>query len=367
MKSYLLASTLLLGLSSAWASGIDRSGQGLGALFEDGNYVEVSINRIIPEVRGRDVSGAGTGDVAGDYYLPSLSLKLDASDRLSFGFVLDQPYGGDLLYGASSPLLAGTLVDTSSHALLGLARYRFNEYFSVHGGMRIQRSSARVHLKGLAYGPVDGYQLRLDPDTASAPVVGVAFEYPAIALRLAATYHDAIRHRLKTRESAPLAPLNGSSTTEVTTPRAVNVDFQTGIARDTLLFARLRWVKWSEFRVDPLLFEAVTGQGLVDQRDTRIWTLGLVRQLTPAWAGAVSLDYEGRSKPIHSPLSPTSGRKGITLAAIYARDNYRITAGVSYLRLGNARLGTGTPEVERARMGDDNHTLAVGARIGWSF
>jgi long-subunit fatty acid transport protein len=145
------------------------------------------------------------------------------------------------------------------------------------------------------------------------------------------------------------------------------VDFQTGIDPDTLLFGRLRWVKWSEFRVDPLLFEGLTGQGLVNQRNTRIWTLGLVRQLTPTWAGSVSVDYEGHTRPIHSPLSPSSGKKGVTLAAIHSRDNYRITAGISYVRLGNARLATSTPGVEQARMGDDNHVLGVGIRIGWAF
>lgn len=367
MRSHLSAPFLLFALSSAWASGIDRSGQGLGALFENGNYVEVALNRVIPEVQGRDASGGRTQNVAGDYYLPSVSLKLDASERLALGFVFDQPYGGDLLYGASTPLFAGTLVDTTSHAILGLARYRFNAYFSVHGGIRTQRALARIDLKGLAYGPVDGYELRLDPDTASAPVMGLAVEYPAIALRLAITYHDAIQHRFKTRESAPLAPLNGQSTTTVTTPRAVNVDFQTGLTQDSLLFARLRWVKWSEFRVAPRQFARVTGQGLVDQPDTRIWTLGLVQQLTPAWAVAVSLDYEARDKPIHSPLAPSSGRKGITLAAIYTRDRYRVSAGIGYIELGDTRLGTGRPVLERARMGDDNHSLALGAKIGWAF
>lgn len=366
MTRLLPAALLLTAMPTAWASGIDRSGQGLGALFEEGHYLEASIGKVMPRVKGSDVAGGTSGDVAGSYYLPSVSLKLDASDQLSFAFVLDQTYGADIRYGSDSTLLGGTLVDTSSHALLGLARYRLNEYFSIHGGIRVQRSSAEVHLKGLAYGAVDGYELRLSADTAAAPVAGFAFENPAIGLRLAATYHDAIKHRLKTRESAPLAALNGSSTTEVRTPSAVNVDFQTGITENTLLFAKLRWVKWSEFKVDPVLFEAVTGEGLVDQKNTRIWTLGLARQFTPQWAGAISLDYEGRGKPMNSPLSPVNGRKGLTLAAIYSRDNYRITTGISYLKLGDAKLETGTPDTQRATM-SGNSTLGIGAKIGWKF
>lgn len=36
-------------------------------------------------------------------------------------------------------------------------------------------------------------------------------------------------------------------------------------------------------------------------------------------------------------------------------------------KLGDARLTTGTPQVERARMGNDNQVLGVGARIGWAY
>lgn len=362
----MLVGLLAMAATTAWAGGIDRSGQGLGALFEKGRYLEVSVSQVMPRVKGVDLLGGTTGDVAGNYYLPMLSVKLDANDRLSFAVVADRTYGADIHYGRGSALLGGTLVDVSSDAVLGLARYRLNEHFSVHGGLRVQKSAATVRLRGLAYGLVNGYQVRLGPDTATSPVIGIAFEKPEIALRISATYHDAITHKLKTRETAPLALLNGISTTSITTPRAVNLDLQTGIAEDTLLFGQLRWVNWSEFRVNPARFLAVTGEGLIDLKDTRTWTLGLARKLSDQWAIALSTSYEGKGDPLSSPLSPVNGRRGVTLAAIHTVDKVRITAGVSYIKLGDAKLETGTPDTQRATMGG-NSTVGLGMNVGWSF
>ena len=348
------------------AGGIDRTGQGLGALFENGRYLEMSVTQVTPRVKGTDLMGGTTGDVAGDYVLPALSLKVDASDKLSLAVVADQTYGAKVLYGQGSPLLGGTLVDVTSYGILGLARYRINENFSVHGGLRLQTSSATVRLKGLAYGPVSGYQLRLKSDTALSPAVGVAFEKSEMALRVAATYHAAIHHRFGTSETAPLAPLNGSSTTPIILPRAVNLDFQSGISSDTLIFGQLRWVNWSEFRVDPARFLALTGEGLIELKDTRTWTLGLARQFSERWAGALSVNYEGTGDPLSSPLSPVNGRRGLTLAVIHTQDRVKITTGVSYIKLGDARLETGTPDTERATM-RGNATIGVGIKVGYQF
>lgn len=361
----------MLGVATAipattWAGAIDRSGQGLGALFEEGRYFEASVSSVAPRVKGNDLLGGQTGDVAGDYVIPKLGIKADVNDQLSLALVLDQTYGADLLYGQGSALLGGTRVDVASDALLGLVRYRFTENFSLHAGLRIQNSSAFVRLKGLAYGPVSGYEVKLGSDVRTGAVVGAAFEIPAIALRISATYHDAIKHRLPTQESAPLALLNGTSTTEISTPRAVNLDFQSGISESTLIFGRVRWVKWSEFRVDPARFFAVTGEGLIELKNTHTFTLGLGHQFNDEWGGAISFDYEKRGDPLSSPLAPVNGRKGVSLAASYRLDRTKITAGVSYTKLGDAALETGTPDVQRATM-SGNSSLGFGIGIGTAF
>jgi len=377
-RAGIAATALALAAATASAGGIDRSGQGLGPLFEQGNYLELSYSHVVPRVEGIDLAGGPTGDVVGNHALTSLGAKFDVNDKLSLAAVLDQPYGAKLLYLQSSPLLGGTRVDERTHALLGLARYRLDAAVSVHGGLRIQKSSATLDLRGLAYGPISGYRVRFDADTAAGWVAGAAYERPDIALRLAATYHAAIKHKLDTSETGPaidpdgagalpaMGLLDGRSTTRINMPAAINLDAQMGIARDTLLFGQLRWVDWSAFRVDPARFLAVTGEGLINLQDTRTYTLGIARRFDARWAGSLALNHEGKGAPLSSPLSPINGRHGLTLAAIYSAGRMRITAGISYLKLGDARLETGTPDTQRATM-SGNSLLGLGMKVGWAL
>lgn len=373
-----LSTVLIFAAPTLWAAGIDRSGQSLGVLLEDGNQIEFAQTWVRPHVAGTDLAGGTTGRVTGSYVLSRLSGKIDLTEKMSMGFVVDQPYGGKLLYGVSSPLLGGTRVDEKSLALLGLARYRLNPSMSVHGGLRVQRSSATIVLSGLAYGPVSGYQIRLEPDTATGLVAGAAYEASDIGLRLSVTYHQAVRHQLDSIESGPLidpdgagpapsmALLNGESITPVSTPHALNIDFQMGLASDTLLFGQWRWVRWSEFRLDPTRFVTVAGEGLLELRNSNTITLGLAHQFNPRWAGVLALEHEGSTSGMSSPLSPANGRKGITLAAIHKWAKFRITAGVSYSKLGDAVLETGTPDVMRART-QGNSSTGMGVQLGIRF
>lgn len=377
-RAGIAATALALAAATASAGGIDRSGQGLGPLFEQGNYLELSYSHVVPSVQGVDLAGGPTGDVIGNHGLTSLGAKFDVNAKLSLAAVLDQPYGAKLLYLQSSPLLGGTRVDAASHALLGLARYRLDNAFSVHGGLRIQKSSATIDLRGLAYGPINGYRVRFDADTAASWVAGAAYERPDIALRLAATYHAAIKHKLDTGETGPatdpdgagplpaMGLLDGRSTTRIDTPAAINLDAQMGIARDTLLFGQVRWVDWSAFRVEPARFLALTGEGLIELKDTRTHTLGIAHRFDARWAGSLALNREGKGAPLSSPLSPINGRHGLTLAAIYTEGRMRITAGISYLKLGDARLETGTPDTQRATM-SGNSLVGLGVKVGWAM
>jgi hypothetical protein len=103
MKVHTFALGLLaLNAAVALAGGIDRSGQGLGALFEPGNYVEGSFSQVSPSVTGVDVAGGATGNVVSRYPMVSLSAKLQVSPALSVAVVMDQPYGAKLLYANSS-------------------------------------------------------------------------------------------------------------------------------------------------------------------------------------------------------------------------------------------------------------------------
>lgn len=372
------------------AGGLDRSGQGIGPLFETGRYVELSFGRISPSVSGTDLAlppppatplnpgGQPSGDVGNDYSQISLAWKNDISDQLSYAVILDQPFGASVTYAPTSVNLGNTSAAAESTALTFLLRYKLSDRLSVHGGPRLQRSEGDITLRGAAYGPVNGYNVNLASDTAWGYSVGAAYEIPDIALRVALTYNSEVTHDFATTESGPLVDpdgdgptpalplLNGTSTTETKTPQSINLDFQTGIAEGTLLFGGIRWAEWSAFRVDPVQFGVVTGGGLVDLEDTVTYTLGIGRRFNETWSGSAFVVYEKAGDPLVSPLAPSTGQLALGLAAVYTQDNMKITTGIRYVDIGEAQPETGTPDVARASF-TGNSALSVGVRVGFNF
>ena len=153
-----LLGALLLSTGIAHALGLDGSGQDITAIFEDGGYVELGFGFIQPNLTGRDVLGNAIGNVGADYSQVALAFKMDVTDNISLGLIVDQPYGVDVTYGgsAAASMLGGTAAQLDSRAFAATARYRFNENFSAHGGLRYQTLSADVTLSGLAYGGLNG-------------------------------------------------------------------------------------------------------------------------------------------------------------------------------------------------------------------
>ncbi len=156
------------------------------------------------------------------------------------------------------------------------------------------------------------------------------------------------------------------STTEVKTPQSVNLEFQTGIAEDTLLFGSVRWVDWSEFKIDPKYFLATAKEGLVELDDTTTYEIGVARQLTESLAGSVAVSYEPGTGKLVSPLAPTNGFWAIALGAAYELGDVTLSGGVRYAWLGDAEPETGTPDVARADF-TDNTALSLGFRIAYNF
>lgn len=382
MKKLLTASAALL-MSSAplFAGGIERWNQSIGLIFEEGNYAEFSFGLVKPSIDGRDrapaVAGGpySTGSVAEDYSTFALGYKHQFNKNLSGAIIFDHPYGADISYptaaNGGSLLLGGTQATVDSTNIVGVLRYKMDNGFGVHGGIRSSRASADVTLAGAAYGPYSGYSASLDTSTAYGWLAGASYERPDIALRVALTYNSPVTHKFDTVETGgPLGAARLSGETEVTTPRAWNLDVQTGVAADTLVFGGIRWVKWSEFKVAPPRYSNFPdGTGgtlgsLVDLEDTTTYTLGVGRKFSDQWSGAASVSWEPKGDDLVSPLAPTNGRVGMTLAAIYTMDNMKITTGINYTKLGDANPETaGTARADMT----GNSGLGIGVKIGMSF
>ena len=381
MKKTLTSVTaLLLTTAPVFAAGIERSTQSISILFEEGNYVEFGAQVTNPEVSGKDVvafDGVNyrkTGNVADDFNVVTFGYKHQFTDKVSAALIIEHPYGADIRYEdvdttsatKGSGMLGGTKANVESAMISLIGRYKFNDTWSAHAGLRASKASGDIRLSGAAYSSLSGYRAKMKDDTSVGWLAGVAWERPDIAARVALTYYSDIDHDFDTTELMGATTV-AQGTTSVTTPSMLALDFQTGVAKDTLVFGQIRRTYWSDFTVTPDWFGNYVPDGLVSLEDSTTYTLGVGRKFTENWSGTVAFTFEPEGDDdLVSPLAPTNGRKAITIAGIYTMDNWKFTGGINYTKLGDADAETGTPDAARAYM-RDNDAVSLGLRIGYRF
>ena len=375
-KALLNACALCVGATAVHAGGIDRSGQGINVIFEEGSVVQFRLGYTSPSVTGT-MLGVDSGEVANNFFTPHLAYKRALNERLDFALIYDEPFAADVSYGAGYPLsqnpIPGGRTDVlrakaDTDAITALLRYKFDGGFSAIGGLRIQRLSANVAVPAAA-----GYEVDADADTSLGYVVGVAWEKPEIAARVALTYNSKISHDLSQTESLnpiPVPPIppgtivSLDSTSEVVSPQSVNLDFQTGVAPKTLLFGSVRWVDWPQTVYDPPNYPPANP--LVDYDDpTWTYSLGLGYQFNEQFSGAVTLGYESSTDEPVSNLGPTDGFWSIGLGGTYSMEKAKISAGVRYTDLGDA-IADGAGPGARANF-EGNSAWSVGFQITYAL
>lgn len=300
-------------------------------MFETGNYVELSFSSVTPTIKATpDIYG----NIAKSYNSLSFGFKTDLNDKLSLGLSVDSPYGADVFY---TPLFFGATLETQATTLL--ARYKINPSFSVHGG--ISQTSVEGEFKFPGAGPL----VNIAKSTDTGYVLGVAYEKPEIAARVALTYFSGSNHS---------DPLSDSS---FNAPQAVNLDFQTGIAANTLLFGGIRWADWSKTVIVVDLLPVVTYDN-----DAVSYSLGIGRKFSDSFSGALTLGFEEAQDGIASALAPTDGYMSVGLGGTYTKDNMKISAGARYVAVGNATT-FGLP----VNTFEDNSAVAVGVKVSFTF
>ena len=371
--SAILLSTLPL--TPAFAAGLDRSGQSISVFLQPGNYAEAGISVLDPTVKSSQLN---VTDMAEDYYFPSAAIKVQATEHISLGLLYDQPFGADAMYSLEQSMftngIEGTKVEVETHNLTALIGYQPTENWNFYAGPVWQTVEADISLRGQAYiSPKDptkvlsGYDIKIHEEEAFGWLAGFAYQIPEIALKTSVTYRSEIKHKAKSVETHKLMPmLNVESQLDAITPQSVNIDFQTGVAANTLAFANIRWVHWDQFAVTPKFLNSASGNNLIDYSDDQ-WsaTVGVGRKFNSHWSGSASVGYDsGAGNPV-TTLGPTEGYWSVGLGGQYSpAENYFIQAGVKYFWLGDATARTGTTDVGEF---EDNYALGYGLKIGYRF
>lgn len=343
MKHFaLVTAAMLAATGGAYAGGIDRSGQGIGFMFETGTYAELSFGIVSPTVSNTPLAPPlASGDISPTFRTFGAAYKRDLTDSLSIGVQIDQPFGAHVQYPAS---LGGGFAELNSSSINVIGRYKFDGGFSAHAGLRY------VTIDGTVFVPASLVARQtFGADADVGYLAGVAYERPDIALRIALTYFSSTDHSL----DSSLGTIG-----TINPPQAINLDFQTGVAANTLVFGQIRWADWTDTRV-----VVPPADPLISYDDDRIsYTLGVARKFNDTWSGALSVGYEEDLGAVQSTLSPTDGYVSLGLAAIYTTGNMKVTTGVRYVDIGNAV--TANPLLGRF---EGNEALALGVKVGWSF
>lgn len=410
MKLHAIQTAILLSLlptTSAFAAALDRSGQSISAFLQPSNYFEAGITFLSADVSGKDTSQNNTGDMANHYYSPSAALKIQATEQFSIGLLYDHPYGADAEYHGQNnfvenrpvPFQGNTSVTVRTENLNLIFGYQPTQNWNLYAGAVYQTLDANVLLRGTSYSAYNGYDFKTGKDEAVGWLAGVAYQIPEIALKASLTYRAKIKHQMNAYEKHNAAGMipsspdlnasliqinNAQGVTEITTPQSINLDLQTGIMKNTVAFANIRWVNWKDFAIRPykfgeasLLSDIVKGTGKKDGFDLVAYTddqysvtAGIGRKLNEQWAGNVSVGWDsGAGNPV-TTLGPTEGYWNVGLGVQYSpAPNYFIAGGVKYFWLGDAKAQSGSQFETPAYIAEfkNNDAIAYGLKIGYKF
>lgn len=399
MKNQLtLTAALLLTTTAASAAGIDRTLTNYGILFETGNYVELSYANVRPNVSGTygplaTTLGGGvteTGVMSKDFSTLSGSVKYDFTDRISLGFFVNQPFGADASYPQG--IYRGLDAEWDSVGTSVVVKYKATPNISVYGGVRSIESEARILIPSLLLGtlikraqadagdadgaantatvlastdPINGpfrYTAQTDKDRQTSYIIGAAYERPEIALRVALTYESGYNHTFNTTETfAAIPAINGTRPTEIAMPDIYTLDFQSGVATDTLVFGSIRHATWSDWHVRPSGYLALTGGEVTGvDTDSTTYRIGVGRKINDSFSGFARITYEPGNGDELSRLAPTDGSTAFGVGGTFTNGPIKLTGGVEYIRFGDGTDGTGTVFA-------DNDAVAVGVSVGYRF
>lgn len=335
-----IAAALTVAATSAHA-GIDRSGQDIGVLFEEGNYFQFGFANVDPDITS---DATGTTQSAVPFTTFSFGYKQQFNENLSFALIWDQPYGADIQY-IDGPA-AGGYAFIDSQQLTGILRYEMGNGFSVHGGAFLQKISGEILTSSGLLIAETGNEL--------GGVAGIAYEKPEIALRVALTYFTGVDHELSGIHATP-GPAVATGTASM--PEAFNLDFQTGIAQNTLLFGSVRHAKY-----DGITLSTTSANGAVDWvdfvDDVTSYELGIGRKLNDNWSVALTLGYSGGADTGTTFLAPDGSATSIGLGASYTTGDIKISGGVRYTQFAEKSV-LGAPF--------EGSALSAGVSVGIAF
>ena len=373
------AVTVLLATTSmATAGGMDRATTGTSTLFEVGSYAELSYASTTPSVGPNatpTLSVDGGMNVTQSFTTTQFSFKTDLNDKLSVAISSNNnPFGVDVDYddfatgGGDYAGITSLRANLDSTAVTVMARYKITDRVSAIAALKYQTVSGTadvsVPLTAASGSAVNG-DVSLTRASDTNFIVGASYEIPEIALRVVGTYESEA-----TFDPSVITEPSGVNTGpgQIKTPEVLMLEFQSGVAANTLVFGSIRQAKWENAQVK--MSAAYGNAQLSDFDNSTTYTLGVGRKFSDSFSASLSASVDTGDGDDASLLAPTGGSTAISLGGKYTLNNgMAISGGVSH-RVYNSATWYGNDS--QLGGGDDvtfgdNSVTTLGMKLSVSF
>ena len=294
------------------------------------------------------------------YSANTLAFKMDLNDKVSVGYADYLSAGIFVDYRDTGVIDA--FVDLSIRSRLLAAKYQIDDNMSIFGGLKYSKTSdARADVLKNVKG-----NLSIPSATDSALALGFAYEKPEIALRVSGLYQSATKFDLPmTSDRAGYGTLvNGKAGL----PKSMTLRFQSGIAKDTLIFGSAHRGDWlnAQIEFDTDNAGSTAPEGVLAARSsfttTTAYTLGLGRKLSEKYAVSAIYGWEkGSGATGESLLATTNGKKSLTLGGKFTTGRMALSVGYSMIKLGDYTRTSGS------YVFNDNSAKVIGVKLSLSL
>ena len=353
------------------AEGLERINVDPSFLFTEGSSAEIGFATVDPSLPA--VKGTGSAftfqsglDVGKSFSALTGSVKTEMGDNFDLGlFYTNQGNGVGLDYGTITGAEGNITIkaDLEMPTLAAIGKYQINDAMSVFIGAKQTTVNAGATLKlgsdsNNNVNPDVTSHWELSKKTGIGAIYGAAYEMPEIALRVVLTVEDDIDLKIPATAKGGLAA-TGTATASI--GDAMSLNFQTGIAEDTLLFGNIRRSNWKDNQVK-VPFLVVGLQQISSFSDGDSYSLGLGRKISDDLSVSISGFYDGSSGGAISELAPTGATRTLSLGGKYAiSDNADLSFGGSYSQRGDALTANYKASLT------DSKVISLGAKVGFSF
>jgi long-chain fatty acid transport protein len=327
---FLKIGTLIIFVSfNSFAGGLEVSRQNNMILFSEGKTVNFSTRQTSSTVTDNLYTSLDSQSIIKKLNLMSAAFKSDYNENISYAFEMYEPMASTLQYPATiGGVPAGQKALLRSQALSLTGKYNLsNSGFGLVAGVRqltIKRSTLNIN-------PAQG-DLVTTPDSGIGYVAGVSYEMPEIALKVLLTQAPGIDIVVPTT-------VVGSGT--VSQPSFTTLEFETGIANNTLMFGSIHQGEHASAQVK------LNGIGAISSfTDGEKYNIGVGRKFSEKLSGSFSYTTEeGSSATGTSLLSPTNGTDTYSIGVNYVTESVDVAFGYAMSSFGDKAVtsayGTG--------------------------